>query len=181
MKQTNKTIIRIGFSIATVICLAAAASATFTLVSIPQLRASLICAGTATAGLAIWLMGLTIPNVAALVRMDVKRPLACVAQPRCLGPVLMAASTLTFAYMHSSLQQRVSPVLCCNARVAEANPLPPIKLKGIIFNESHSSALINGQLLQAGASLNGVLIAEINPTSVAVEFNGQRKVLALSN
>jgi hypothetical protein len=181
MKQTNKTLTRIGFSIAAIVCLAAAASAALTYVSMPALRASLICASTATAGLTLWLMGVTLSSLAAQVRMDLKRPLACVAQPRYFGPILMAASTLTFAYANSSLQQRVAPVLHNYTRVAEANPLPPIKLKGIILNGSHSLAFINGKFLQAGATLNGVLIAEINPTSVAVEFNGQKKLITLSN
>jgi hypothetical protein len=56
---------------------------------------------------------------------------------------------------------------------------PPLKLQGIYFRMTKSSALINGQHLYVGDTVDNVKIIAVDRQSVTVEYRGQKKVLAL--
>jgi len=159
---------------------ATAGCAALTYFSVQQPRDGLICAAAAIGGLAVWLFGVVFSNVTALVQGDLEHPVACIARPRYLGLILMAASTLTFACTAFNLDEKVMQVLYSRAHLAAAASMPALKLKGIIFSGNNSSALINGKSLHAGEELDGVMVAQINSDSVTVEFQGERRQIALS-
>ena len=85
---------------------------------------------------------------------------------------------LTFAYSTFNLKEKVFD-LYRHARPAATASLSRVKLKAIIFNGEHSSAVLNGESLHAGDRLNGVQLTEITPRSVTEEINGKKKVIAL--
>src|SRR4029078_11064838 len=129
--STNKSR-RIGFSVALTTCLAVGGAAAFTYHAVPQPRDALVCASVAGAGLALWLISALRSSVASLVQEDVGHTLDCLVRPRYLGPVLMAASALTFAYCNYSLQEKVFE-LCPQARPVSTASLPILQLHVIIF------------------------------------------------
>ena len=179
MKTSTNKSTRIGYSLAMTTCLAVGGAAAFTYFSVPQPRDVMICGSVAVGGLLLWLISALGSSVTSLVREDVGHPLDCIVRPRYLGPVLMAAATLTFAYRTFNVQEKLVAYYRHARPVATAS-LPPLKLKAIIFNGEHSSAVLNGESVRAGDKLNGVLLTEITPDSVTVEFKGQRKLIALS-
>lgn len=181
MKNSKNRNLRIFFSLAASICLAMAAMAAFTVISMPPLRAKLICAGMGFGGLALCVIGVLFTSVTALVQEDLRSPITCLAKPRFLGLMLVVASTLIYGYINANLQDKVAPVLSRFVRLDASASLPPLKLSAILFNGNRSSALINGELVRAGQQLDGVLISQICSDSITVEFRGQKKVIGLLN
>jgi len=179
MKTSTNRNRRIRFSVAMTMVLAVAGAGAFSYCSVPQPRDGMICASVVAAGLALWLIGALFSSVTSQVREDVGHPLDCIVRPRYLGPILMAASTLVFAYSTFNLEEKVFG-LYRHARPASTASFPPLKLKGIFVNGTGSSALLNGESVRAGDKVHGVLVSEITPESVTVEFHGQRKLIALS-
>jgi hypothetical protein len=60
--------------------------------------------------------------------------------------------------------------------------LPPgLKLQGIIVNQGRPSALINGRTYFVNSRVGDALLIAITPTNIALEINGQRRVLALDD
>ena len=53
--------------------------------------------------------------------------------------------------------------------------LGSIKIQGVFYSANNPSVMINGQALTRGEHINGVEIVEIQPSSVVVTFNGERK------
>ena len=71
----------------------------------------------------------------------------------------------------------VAPILI----PAPASPPPPsafsqIRVQGILYQASHPLAIINGQTLGIGDRINDVQVLAIDPHSVTLEQNGERKV-----
>jgi hypothetical protein len=56
---------------------------------------------------------------------------------------------------------------------------PSLNLQGILYHPSKPSALINGQTLYVDETIEGAHVVSIERQCVTVDFNGQRKVLAL--
>lgn len=64
-------------------------------------------------------------------------------------------------------------------KVALPVEFPPLKLQGIYFRMTKSSVLINGRHLYVGDSMDNVKIVAIDRQSVTVEYQGQKKAIAL--
>ncbi|MCL5098775.1 MAG: hypothetical protein M1608_14840 [Candidatus Omnitrophica bacterium] len=66
---------------------------------------------------------------------------------------------------------------------AATTPPPPVfpalKLEGIAFRPTKSSAIINGQILYVGDAWHGVRVVAIDRQTVTVDLDGQRKVLTM--
>lgn len=59
-------------------------------------------------------------------------------------------------------------------------PLPELKLQAIVFRMKNPSALINGRHVEVGDDVSGVRIAEIQRTTVFIEWQGQKLPLRLN-
>ncbi len=62
-----------------------------------------------------------------------------------------------------------------------ANAVRTLKLQGVYYRPSNPSALINGQSVFVGDTVDEARIVKIERQSVTVEFSGQTKVLSLRN
>ena len=182
LKISKKKKPNIGLSFAVGLCLGVAGAAAFSFFEVPPPFDWLISSGVAVGGFGIWLIGALFSKAVALSKENLEHPLERIAQPRYLGMILMIASPLALSYTTYNVQEKLAPVLECRARLTAPTPtsLPPLKVKGILFNGNNSTALINGQLVRAGQEIDGVLVTDISPNSVAVEFHDQRQVIKLS-
>ena len=178
-ERTKKRRQRLACSFAGALCLGIAGAAWFTFRPVPAPRDAVICGVVAAGGFALWLIGSLFSTVTSVVREDLGYPLLCIFNPRYLGMILMGASTLTFSYMNYNMQDKLMPMVYSLARPKAAS-FPRVKLEGVLFNGNRSSALVNGELVQAGQKLNGVLVTEINANSIAVEFKGEKRIIPLS-
>jgi len=182
LKISKKKNPSIGLSFAVALCIGVAGAAAFSFFEVPPPLDWLISSGVAVGGFGIWFIGALFSKAAALSKEKLEHPLERVAQPRYLGMILMIASPLALSYTTYNVQEKLAPVLECRARLTAPTPasFPPLKLKAIMFNGSRSSAIINGESFRIGDEVQGVLITEINPYSVTVEFHGEKKVIKLS-
>ena len=121
-----------------------------------------------------------IQTVTALVREDLGHSFGCIFKPRYLGLILMGGSTLTFSYTNYNVKDKVMPIVHGWARHKASASFPRLKFEGVLFNGNRSSALVNGELVQAGQKLNGAVVTEVNATSITAEFNGEKRVIPLS-
>jgi hypothetical protein len=85
------------------------------------------------------------------------------------------------------IQEAPPPVAVPAAPVIVAAPVPvvkppwPIELtaKAIFYSKIHPHALVNGRTVEPGDKIEGVLITEIEPDRVVVEWNGEKKELLM--
>ncbi|HWN94075.1 MAG TPA: hypothetical protein VNT99_03495 [Methylomirabilota bacterium] len=56
---------------------------------------------------------------------------------------------------------------------------PPLRLQSIFYRPSSPSVMINGKTLYVTDEINGVLVADIQPSSVTLVLSGQTNVLTL--
>ena len=57
----------------------------------------------------------------------------------------------------------------------------PLQLQQITYSASQASAVINGQLVTTGASVDGAKVLTIKPDRVLILVRGQRRELTLFN
>lgn len=106
---------------------------------------------------------------------------------------LMVVLSAGMAYVLGNLMFHAKPIVV-KARQKENLPpppipkaaapapvFPPLKLQGLIFQGTLSSALINGQVLRVGEDIGGVRVVAIGRDEVTVTLDGQTKVLKLKN
>ena len=187
MATSVETKVRVGFSLAMVMSLAMAGSVAFTQFKPLQARDGVVCAAIAGASLLMWLVGVLVTKHGGTAKVKAngpqataEHPLACFKRPRHLGLILMAAAVLAYAFTTYNRQHKLKVVLPSRAvPKPTAISFPPLKLQGLIMDGIHSSALINGEVLRAGEGIGKVLVVEINSDHVAVELEGQKKVLSL--
>ncbi len=65
--------------------------------------------------------------------------------------------------------------------VAEPVRFPPMNLQGVVCNGTKSTAVIDGQVVQVGEDLHGVLVVAVDPTGVMLELQGTTNRLTLKN
>jgi hypothetical protein len=67
------------------------------------------------------------------------------------------------------------------AVVANSTPakFPPLRLQSIFYRPSNPSVMINGKLLCISDEIQGVLVADIQPSSVTLVLSGYTNVLTL--
>lgn len=58
--------------------------------------------------------------------------------------------------------------------------MPELKLQAIVFRMKNPSALINGRHVEAGDTVSGARIVEIQRTTVFYEWQGQKLPLRLN-
>ncbi len=56
---------------------------------------------------------------------------------------------------------------------------PLLKVQGIFYSKSNPSVIIDRQLLRKGDEISGAKVVDIQPQSVTLEFEGQRRTLNL--
>jgi len=61
----------------------------------------------------------------------------------------------------------------------EKKARPDFRLNGIIYTSDHPSAIVNGQRVNPGDQVDGATVLTITPTTLTLQFNGQRKVFVL--
>lgn len=64
-------------------------------------------------------------------------------------------------------------------RSAATNPTPNLRLQGIFYKQKRPSALINGQTVFVGDSVDGARITAIDPQSATLEVSGEQQILKL--
>jgi hypothetical protein len=57
------------------------------------------------------------------------------------------------------------------------NGFDSVKLEGILVDDSGASAILNGNTLSVGQSINDVLVEAISSNGVTLSYAGQEKVL----
>jgi len=67
------------------------------------------------------------------------------------------------------------------ATAAPAVSSKPLQLQQITYSASQASAVINGQLVTTGASVDGAKVLTIHADRVLVQVRGQRRELILFN
>src|SRR5690606_12164160 len=67
------------------------------------------------------------------------------------------------------------------ATAAPAVSSKPLQLQQITYSASQASAVINGQLVTTGASVDGAKVLTIKPDRVLILVRGQRRELTLFN
>lgn len=67
------------------------------------------------------------------------------------------------------------------ATAAPAASSKPLQLQQITYSASQASAVINGQLVTTGASVDGAKVLTIKPDRVLILVRGQRRELTLFN
>lgn len=72
-----------------------------------------------------------------------------------------------------------APVFEPDIQPAELEATPNLKLSGILTGK-RSVAMINGQSLSVGMSIEGCEVLEIRPESVLIRYMNQRSILSLS-
>jgi hypothetical protein len=65
------------------------------------------------------------------------------------------------------------------ASASRAASLQEIKLSGIFWDKTRPMAMINGDIVEVGQAVGSARVVEINPQSIVVEENGQRRELGL--
>jgi hypothetical protein len=66
-----------------------------------------------------------------------------------------------------------------NAPPPKPVTFPPLKLQGIIYNQTRSSALLNGRTYFAGDWVGDARLVAIGPTNAVLEIEGQQRGLVL--
>ena len=182
MTITVESKVRVGFSLATVMCLAMAGSAAFTYIRILEDRDTVICAGIVALGFLAWLGGAVVGlQGGGAKRTTAEHPLACILKPRYLSLIVMTAAMLTYAYTTYNRHQKLKSQIAPRAVVTRAPVVfPELKLHSVICNGDHSTALINGQVLSIGEDISNVRLTQIHSNSVEVELEGERKTIVMS-
>ena len=93
-------------------------------------------------------------------------PVAPEPAPKAAAPVAAAVPRTT-----STSQSAAAP--------RGAVPFPPLRLQSIFYRTGNPSVMINGKTLFVGDEINGVLIADIQPSNVTLVLSGQTNVLTL--
>ena len=70
----------------------------------------------------------------------------------------------------------VTPAVVANSTPAK---FPPLRLQSIFYRPSNPSVMINGKLLCIADEIQGVLVADIQPSSVTLVLSGYTNVLTL--
>ncbi len=70
----------------------------------------------------------------------------------------------------------VTPAVVANSTPAK---FPPLRLQSIFYRPSNPSVMINGKLLCISDEIQGVLVADIQPSSVTLVLSGYTNVLTL--
>ena len=70
----------------------------------------------------------------------------------------------------------VTPAAVVNSTPAK---FPPLRLQSIFYRPSNPSVMINGKLLCVSDEIQGVLVADIQPSSVTLVLSGYTNVLTL--
>lgn len=183
MAVSVETKVRVGFSLASIMCLAMAGSAALTYNHFLETRGTVLCGSLAALSFFVWLAGLlTSSERRGSAKQNSEHPLACIAKPRYLGLILMAAAALTYAYTSYNRQHKLKPPMPARIVAQPPQPVsfPPLKVQSIIWSGPNSTALINGEVLRVGEGIGDVRLAEIHSNSVEVELQGERKSIALS-
>lgn len=58
---------------------------------------------------------------------------------------------------------------------------PELKLTGIATKENQGIAIINGRMLTAGRTLNGIIVREVREADVVLEYGGERRILHIND
>lgn len=99
------------------------------------------------------------------------------------GGILLLASLSTFLLNRNHLPVKAAPlpqVVSIAAPVVLAPVVfPELELKGAVCNGAKSTAVINGQVLQVGESIEGVKVIAIDQSTVTIELAGVTKELRL--
>jgi hypothetical protein len=70
----------------------------------------------------------------------------------------------------------VAPAVVANSTPAK---FPPLRLQSIFYRPPNPSVMINGKLLCVSDEIQGVLVADIQPSSVTLVLSGYTNVLTL--
>jgi len=146
-------------------------------------RAEMVCGALGGLGLLSWL--LTRGPAHSAEPADVS--LAWLGKPGYWGQLLALSAVLAYSYTSYRHHQMKPPM------VVAAKPLPPpapapvvapvkfpaLRLQGIVFQGTRSSALVNGRVLYVGDEISLVQVAAIAPDHVVMVMEGQTNVLQL--
>jgi hypothetical protein len=91
-------------------------------------------------------------------------PRASNAAPRRADPVPKPVTTTAVA---------AAPIIAVPVK------FPPLRLQSIFYRPTNPSVIINGKTLFLGDEINGVRVADIQPSSVTLMLSGQTNVLTL--
>ncbi len=108
-------------------------------------------------------------QVAAVVRPE--------AAPQAAAPAKVSVPVVAAAPPIVVPQPPVAPA-AAQAK-PEPQPMPELKLQAIVFRMKNPSALINGRHVEVGDDVSGARVAEIQRTTVIIEWQGQKTPLQM--
>lgn len=102
--------------------------------------------------------------------------------PAAIGRPNVPRTTNASPRQSEPVQKRVTPPTAISASAAAAGApvkFPPLRLQSIFYRPTNPSVMINGKTLFLGDEINGVTVADIQPSSVTLVLSGQTNVLTL--
>lgn len=106
-------------------------------------------------------------------------PVAAVARPE-PAPQTAAPTKVSVPVIAATPPVAIpQPPAAPAAAPATPQPMPELKLQAIVFRMKNPSALINGRHVEVGDDVSGARVAEIQRTTVFVEWQGQRQPLQM--
>jgi hypothetical protein len=75
--------------------------------------------------------------------------------------------------------QKTTEVTEATQTSAGGSPFDSIKVQGIVYRSGHTVAIINGRTLDVGDRVNGTEVVSIEPSTVVLACQGERKIFRL--
>jgi hypothetical protein len=82
-------------------------------------------------------------------------------------------------YSAEHLLQNIPNLAKNRGKSSKTNSQPYLKMQGICYSPSKSTAIINGQTVGVGDRVGGAKVLAISPTGVTIELSGETKTLAM--
>jgi hypothetical protein len=75
------------------------------------------------------------------------------------------------------VQKEVAPTYRAPADEPAAAPLPSLKITGITWGSSYAQAIVNGKVVKAGDTIEGVQIVSISKAGLVLSYDNQQVTL----
>jgi putative nucleotidyltransferase with HDIG domain len=101
-----------------------------------------------------------------------------------ISPIDLASSSNSVPAPSATLDStadssKLAPDLAVKPAPVTKPSFPALKLQGIFYSPQHPSAILNGTLVRQNDRVDGARVVEIKPTTVTLEFQKERRILAL--
>ena len=194
---------RLGFSITLVVLLTVAGNEALQRIEFFRQHFRIFTLVLALVGFLIWIIGRfitkrendeSLQSQTSLQTASEEHPLSVFTDPRYLSIILMISAGAIYLIaslwyemptpqIHSeSRPKRVIPAIPAKTNVVSPVPVSPVvfpqlKLQGLAYNSTKSTAVVNGYTFGIGERIGDVRVVAIGMSSVTVEMAGRQRVI----